>query len=87
MKLKDSVHNWKEEWFIIGNHPPTLPARTGFAPVQFDSWKEGPKEEVEELLGMIAALRNAGLTGPAIMLDFCCKLIQPIKDRVRPAYE
>jgi hypothetical protein len=38
-------------------------------------------------MGMIAVLRNQRLTGPAIMLDFCKKLIQPIKDRIHPVYE
>jgi hypothetical protein len=89
--LKDSVKDWQQEWFIIGNHPPALPPRTGHAPVPADSWKEGPKaearEQVEELMGMIAVLRNQRLTGPAIMLDFCKKLIQPIKNRIHPVYE
>ena len=38
------------------------------------------------MLAEISALRNRGLTAEAVVVDFVFKNIQPLKDRVYPAY-
>jgi hypothetical protein len=38
------------------------------------------------LLAEIYALKNRGLTAEAIVVDYVFKNIQPLKDRVHPAY-
>jgi hypothetical protein len=54
------------------------------------SWIEGPTDtEVTEariLLTMITKLKDRGMTIVAVVIDFVLKNIQPLKDRVYPAY-
>lgn len=38
------------------------------------------------LLAEIASLKDRGLTTNAVVIDFMFKNIQPLKDRVHPAY-
>ena len=42
--------------------------------------------EAKVLLAEIAALKDRGLTAEAVVVDFVFKNIQPLKDRVYPAY-
>jgi hypothetical protein len=44
-------------------------------------------EDLKELLALLADLKKKGLTRGSVVMSFCCRLIQPIKDRVVPAYE
>jgi len=43
--------------------------------------------ETDELLAMLTKQKAAGLTASAVILSFCQRLTQLIKDRVLPAYE
>jgi hypothetical protein len=67
------------------------PPRSGRQPdVRTPSWTESPTdEEVAEasvLLAEVGLLKERGLTAEAIVADFVFKNIQPLKDRVHPAY-
>jgi hypothetical protein len=46
-------------------------------------------EDLKEVLELISDMkkRGGGVTGAAVARSFCRRLIQPIKDRVHPAYE
>ena len=39
------------------------------------------------MLADLTTLKEAGLTGGAVAINFSRRLIQPIKDRIHPAYE
>jgi hypothetical protein len=89
--LKDSIKGWRLEWFIVDNYGNSLPPRSGRQPdVRTPSWTESPTdEEVAEasvLLAEVGILKERGLTAEAIVADFVFKNIQPLKDRVHPAY-
>ena len=75
----------------MANPAPCLPARTGRAPEYKACWKEPPTAEVmaqvERLLKEIAELPTQKLTGAVVALSFCKQLMQPIQERVHPAYE
>jgi hypothetical protein len=53
-------------------------------------WTEVPTDlelaESRVLLAEIYALKNIGLTAEAVVVDFVFKNIQPLKDRIYPAY-
>jgi hypothetical protein len=73
------------------NHNKSLPARFGRQPdVRVPSWIEAPTDsefaEAKILLTEVAGLKDWGLTIEAIVIDFVFKNIQPLKDRVYPAY-
>jgi hypothetical protein len=58
--------------------------------VRVPSWIEAPTDlevaKAKILLAHIAGLKDRGLTVEAIVIDFVFKNIQPLKDRVYPAY-
>jgi hypothetical protein len=73
------------------NHNNSLPARSGRQPdVRTPSWTEVPTDlelaESRVLLVEICVLKDRGLTVEAVVVDFVFKNIQPLKDRVYPAY-
>jgi hypothetical protein len=89
--LKDSIKGWRLEWFIVENHGKSLPPRSGRQPdVRAPSWIESPTDleitETRVLLAEICLLNERGLTVEAVVADFVFKNIQPLKDRVYPAY-
>jgi hypothetical protein len=89
--LKDSIKGWRLEWFIVENPGKSLPPRSGRQPdVRTPSWVESPTfseiTEAKVLLAEICLLKDRGLTGEAMVADFVFKNIQPLKDRVYPAY-
>jgi hypothetical protein len=89
--LKDSIKGWRLEWFIVENHGKSLPPRSGRQPdVRTPSWIESPTAlkvtEARVLLAEICLLKERGLTAEALVADFIFKNIQPLKDRVYPAY-
>jgi hypothetical protein len=46
--------------------------------------------ELEDLKGvveLVSDMKNQRVTGAAVARSFCRRMIQPIKDRVHPAYE
>jgi hypothetical protein len=44
-------------------------------------------KELEPVLGLVNKLKKHGVTGATVGRLFCQRMIQPIKDRVHPAYE
>jgi hypothetical protein len=89
--LKDNIKGWRLEWFIMENPCKSLPPRSGRQPnVRTPSWIESPTSseitEAKVLLAEICSLKDGGLTAEAVVADFVFKNIQPLKDRVYPAY-
>jgi hypothetical protein len=89
--LKDSIKGCRFEWFTMENHNKSLHARSGRQlDVRTPSWIEVPTDsefaESKILLVEIYTLKNRGLTVEAVVVDFIFKNIQPLKDRVCPAY-
>jgi hypothetical protein len=89
--LKDSINEWRLEWFIVENHCKSLPPRSGGQPdVRTPSWVESPTPseitEAKMLLAEVCLLKDRGLTAEAVVADFVFKNIQPLKDRAYPAY-
>jgi hypothetical protein len=67
------------------------PPRSGRQPdVCTPSWVESPTfskiTEAKVLLAEICLLKDGGLTTEAVVVDFVFKNIQPLKDRIYPAY-
>jgi hypothetical protein len=89
--LKDSIKGWRLEWFIMENHCKSLLPRMGRQPdVRTPSWVESPTfseiTEAKVLLVEICLLKDGGLTAEVVVADFVFKNIQPLKDRIYPAY-
>jgi hypothetical protein len=89
--LKDSIKGWRFKWFTMENHNKSILARSGRQPnVRTPSWTEVPTDlelaESRVLLAEICALKNRGLTAEVVVVYFVFKNIQPLKDRVYPAY-
>ncbi|KAJ1257455.1 hypothetical protein BS78_K016800 [Paspalum vaginatum] len=89
--LKDSNRCWHSEWFTLENHGGPLRLPSGRQPnTKLPSWEEAPTDEESaeavELLAEIASLTEEGLTTQAVVIDFVFCNIQPLKDRVYPAY-
>jgi hypothetical protein len=85
-ELRDTNKGWARELFMVSN-----PAHTGRTSEYKACWEEPPTAEemvqVERLLKEIADLSAQKLTGAAVALSFCKRLMQPIQERVHPAYE
>jgi hypothetical protein len=59
--------------------------------VKISEWDLGlSTQELEDLKGvleLVSDMKSRGVTGTAVARLFCRRMIQPIKDRVHPAYE
>jgi hypothetical protein len=59
--------------------------------VKISEWDLGlPSYDLEDLKGvleLVSDMKKWGVTGAVVARSFCCRMIQPIKDRVHPAYE
>jgi hypothetical protein len=89
--LKDNIKGWRFEWFTMENHKKSLLARSGRQPdVRTPIWTEIPTDselaESRVLLAEICVLKDRDLTAEVVVVDFVFKNIQPLKDRVYPAY-
>jgi hypothetical protein len=84
-KFLSNLPGSKSQWFYTENHPPQLPEKSGKPPVLHPEWStEPPKEamdQVDELLALIAAHKELGVTGASMMLSFFKRRIQPIQQR------
>jgi hypothetical protein len=73
----------KSHWFYIENHVPQLPERSGKPPVLRPEWNtelsKGDMDQVDELLAIIAAHKEIGVTGASVMFSFSKRRIQPIQ--------
>jgi hypothetical protein len=89
--LPDNTAGWRSEWFYIADQIPGLPRRTGHKPVKINEWDLGLSsrdlKELEPVLGLVSELKKQGVTRAVVARSFCRRIIQPIKDRVHPAYE
>jgi hypothetical protein len=59
--------------------------------VKINEWDLGLSsrdlKELKLVLELVNELKKKGVTGAAVARSFCRRMIQPIKDRVHPAYE
>jgi hypothetical protein len=89
--LPDNTAGWRSEWFYILDQNPGLLRWIGHKPVKISEWDLGlPTRDLEDLKGvleLVSDMKKRGVTGAAVARSFCWQMIQPIKDRVHPAYE
>jgi hypothetical protein len=89
--LPDNTAGWRSEWFYIADQLPSLPRRTSHKLVKINEWDLGLSSrnlgELKAVLELVNDLKKQGVTGAAVARSFCRQMIQPIKDRVRPAYK
>jgi hypothetical protein len=89
--LPDNTAGWRSEWFYIADQILGLPWRTVHKPVKNSEWDLGLStrdlEDLKGVLELVNDMKNRGVTGVAVVRSFCRRMIQPIKDRVHPAYE
>jgi hypothetical protein len=68
-----------------------LKTRTWWAPFPYPEWTNQlalrDTEELQPLLDDLEQLKVEGLTGGAMAISFCRRLIQPIQDQAHPAIE
>jgi hypothetical protein len=81
----------EEGWFYIDNPAPVLKGRTGRISVVGPEWTNQlatlDTQELKPLLDDLEQLKAEGLTGTAVAINFCRRLIQPLQDRAHPAFE
>jgi hypothetical protein len=89
--LPDNTAGCRLEWFYIADQIPGLPRHTGHKPAKISEWDPGlSTRELEDLKGvleLVSDMKGRGVTGAAVARSFCRRMIQPIRDRVHPAYE
>ena len=90
-ELRDTNKGWVREWFMVSNPAPCLLARTGRAPEYKACCEEPPTiremAQVEHLPKETADLLAQGLTGAAVAISICRRLMQPIQEGVHTAFE
>jgi hypothetical protein len=90
-KLPSNIPGWKSHWFYIENHVPQLPERSDKPPVLRLEWNtelsKGDIDQVDELLAIIAAHKEIGVTGASVMFSFFKRHIQPIQQRHTLGFE
>jgi hypothetical protein len=89
--LPDNTSGWRSEWFYIVDQIPGLPRCTGHKPVKINESDlellSRDLKELEGVLELVSDMKKRGVTGAVVARSFCRRMIQPIKDRVHPAYE
>jgi hypothetical protein len=90
-KFPTSHPGWKDLWFYIGNHKPSLAVRTGGVPKPQPEWNQNPPtsemEQVEELPDVIQALKLMGITGASVMYSFFERRVQPLQKRCQSGFD
>jgi hypothetical protein len=71
-KFLSSLPGWREKWFYIRNHAPSLPERTTGALKITSEWSKPCVDEsqIPELLSKIKKQRDAGVTGVVVMYSW-----------------
>jgi hypothetical protein len=91
LALPDNTTDWKQGWFCLDNPVPALKERTGLAPVPYPEWTNQlalqDTEELQPLVDDLEQLKAEGLTGTAVAITFCRRLIQPLQDQAHPTFE
>jgi hypothetical protein len=81
----------EKHWFYIGNHAPHLHEKSGKPPVIRPEWNtelsRGDLDQVDELLAIIAAHKEIGVTRAYVMFSFFKRRIQPIQQRHTLGFE
>jgi hypothetical protein len=89
--LPNNTTGWRSEWFYIADQIPCLPRRTGHKPMKISEWDLGLSthklKDLKGVLELVSDMKTRGVTGVPVARSFCRRMIQPIKDRVHPAYE
>jgi hypothetical protein len=89
--LPDNTFGWRSKWVYIADQLPGLPHRAGHKPVKINEWDLGLSSrdlgELKAVLELVNELNKQGVTGAVVASSFCRRMIQPIKDRVHPAYD
>jgi hypothetical protein len=84
-RFPSNISGWKSHWFYIGNHAPQLPKKSGKPPVMRPEWNTEPSrgdlDQVDELVAIIAAHKEKGVTGASVIFSFFKRRIQPIQQR------
>jgi hypothetical protein len=88
--LPNNTAGWRLEWFYIVDNVPGLPRRTGHKPVKISEWDLGLSsrdlEGLKGVLELVSDMKKRGVIGAAVARSFYRRMIQPIKDRVHPAW-
>ena len=91
LKLATSLKGWHKRWFYIANPAPSLPSYRGLRPLVRDCWNSSPSPremgQVNDLLEMIEVKKRQGVSGLGVVTNFIYRRVNPIKERVHPAYE
>jgi hypothetical protein len=91
LTLSDDTTGWKQGWFYLDNPASVLRERSGRIPTPGPEWTNQlamwDTEELKPLLDDLEQLKAEGLTGAAVAISFCRRLIQPLQDRAHPTFE
>jgi hypothetical protein len=89
--LPNNTAGWRSKWFYFADQISGLPRRAGHKPAKISEWDLGllthELEDLKGVLELVNDMKGWGVTGAAVARSFCRRMIQPIKDRVHPAYE
>lgn len=88
-KFPTSLLSWRERWFFIRNHEPSLLERTTGALKITDEWTLPCQDmsKIEELLKLTKERRNRGVTGVSMMYSWIVRRIQPLQKRTCLGFE
>jgi hypothetical protein len=90
-KFPSNIPGRKNHWFYIENHAPQLPEKLGKPLVVRPEWNtELPRvdlDQVDELLAIIAAHKEIGVTGASVMFSFFKRRIQPLQQHHTLGFE
>jgi hypothetical protein len=88
-KFPTSLSRWRERWFYIGNHQPSLPGRTVGALRICGEWTMPCRDmsQIEDMLRMIKKHRDAGVTRVSVMYTWLRRWIQPLQKRTCFGFE
>jgi hypothetical protein len=66
------LSGWRERWFYIGNHEPSLPEKTAGALKITTKWSKPGRDESQilELLAMIKKQRDTGVASVTVMYSW-----------------
>jgi hypothetical protein len=82
-RFPTSLSGWRERWFYVGNHEPSLLERTAGALKIAGEWTLPcwDMSQIEDLLGIIKEHRDVGVTGVSVMYMWLGRQIQPLQKR------
>jgi hypothetical protein len=90
-KFASNILGWKSHWFYIGNHALQLSEKSEKPPIMRPEWNtelsRGDMDQVNELLAIIAAHKEIGVTGASVMFSFFKRRIEPIQQRHTLGFE